>query len=516
MKINPIRLEILNNQLASIAEEMGQALMRSAFSANIKERRDFSCAIFDRNGDMLAQAAHIPVHLGSAPLSVKAVIAACNLGPDDHGIVNDPFSGGTHLPDITVVSPVMAPGETRAELYVATRAHHADVGGTQPGSMPLVSSIADEGFRIPPQHLTDEVLGQLQAASRTPGERRGDMLAQLAANRVGQRRLGAWLSDRDPSQARAETHALQDWSRRLMAKILDAFPHTTVSAIDWMDGDGLGTTHIPISVHLTVNSDKIVIDFSDSAPQVPGPLNAVRAITVSAVHYVFRCLADAGLPNNDGFMGLFEIITTPGTVVDATYPSAVSAGNVETSQRIVDVLFAAVSQVFPQAATGAACGSMNNVLVGGLTAKKQPYVYYETIGGGMGATAHRDGASAIQTHMTNTLNTPIEALETLFPVRIERYEVRRGSGGAGRHRGGDGLIRSFRFLQDATVTVIAERRRLAPPGCCGGHPGKPGIDRLTHEDGTVEILDGKAVRQVKAGSELTIETPGGGGFGVQS
>lgn len=514
MNFNPVKLEILNNQLASIAEEMGQALMRSAFSANIKERRDFSCAIFDRNGNMLAQAAHIPVHLGSAPLSVKAIIAACDLGQEDHGIVNDPYCGGTHLPDITVVSPVMAPGQESPAFYVATRAHHADVGGAQPGSMPLVTTLAEEGFCIAPQRFTDDVLTQLQSASRTPNERRGDMLAQLAANRVGQKRLAEWLRERGFAQAEAETQALLDWSRRMMMDVLNRFPQTTVSAVDWLDGDGLGAVEIPICVKLSVLPEKIVVDFSESAHQVRGPLNAVRAITVSAVHYVFRCLAPPELPQNDGFMSLIDVVTIPGTIVDATFPAAVSAGNVETSQRIVDVLFAAVSKVYPDAAAAAACGSMNNVLVGGETATGHPYVYYETIGGGMGATPHCDGASAIQTHMTNTLNTPVEAFENLFPIRIERYEVRRGSGGAGLRRGGDGLIRSFRFLRDATITVIAERRQLGPPGCLGGKSGQPGVDKLEHSDGTTEILAGKAVRLVRSGSRLTIETPGGGGFGA--
>jgi N-methylhydantoinase B len=509
-----IALEVANHLFASIAEEMGVALMRTAMSPNIKERRDFSCALFDGRGRMLAQAAHIPVHLGSAPLSVAAVREAVALGPTEHGIVNDPFAGGTHLPDITLASPVFAPGGSEAVFWVANRAHHADVGGTAPGSMPLATHIDEEGFRIPPQRLTPELEARFLAAVRAPEERRGDLLAQKAANAIGRRRLEALLAERGADSLTEHIGALFEWSERLMADVLDALPAGRWSWDDVLDGDGLGATAIPICVDVERASDGLTFDFSRSADQVPGPVNAVRAIAVSAVHYALRCLAPDEMPSNDGLMNRVRVVTRPGSVVDALPPAAVGAGNVETSQRITDVVFGALSRALPGRIPAASCGTMNNLLFGGQTDDGREFTYYETVAGGAGASAQGPGASAIQTHMTNTLNTPVEALEHVYPVRVEAYELRPGSGGRGQHRGGDGVTRRYRFLCSAEVTVIGDRRTSRPFGLEGGEPGAPGEQwHVPYGDEPVP-LPAKVQLTVHAGDELVVSSPGGGGFGA--
>lgn len=506
--MNAIELEIFRNIFASIAEEMGATLMRSAFSPNIKERRDYSCAVFDAEGGMVAQAAHIPVHLGSTPMSVRAALDAFGaLAPAQHVVSNDPYSGGTHLPDITVVSPVHdAAGELR--FLVANRAHHADVGGIAPGSLPISSSVDDEGIRIPPTLWSAELEAAICSASRTPKERRGDLAAQLAANRRGAARLAQWM-ERPGFVAAAK--ALQDHSEAFMRNVLQALPSGEWIAEDVMDGDGFDAVDIPIRCRLVLRGGSALVDFGGSSPQVRGPVNVPRAVTVSAVMYAFRCLAPADLPSNAGYMRCIDVRTEPGSLVDALEPAAVAAGNVETSQRITDVVFAALAQAMPERIPASSAGTMNNVLVG--RGGDDPFAYYETIAGGAGGGPSRPGATAIQTHMTNTLNTPVEALEHAYPMRMVEYAIREGSGGEGRHRGGDGVVRHYEFLSPATVTVVTERRRRGPPGAAGGGDGAPGENWL-HRGETSEELPAKSTFEVSPGDRLEVRTPGGGGWGI--
>lgn len=517
--MNAIQLEIYRHLFASIAEEMGATLMRSAFSPNIKERRDFSCAIFDAAGEMVAQAAHIPVHLGSTPLSVAAAIQAVKMRPGAHVLLNDPFSGGTHLPDITLVSPVFdAHGVTR--FYVANRAHHADVGGISPGSLPLSKHIDEEGIRVAPTRWSQALEDQIAQASRTPEERRGDLRAQIAANLRGEKRLAELLKTRGAELLRA-CGALQDYSERFMRRLIAQMPDGEWAFEDFLDGDGHQSGPLRIHCRLRISGEQVDVDFSDTAAQTTGPLNVPRAVTLSAVLYVFRCLAPAELPSNGGYMRCISLKTRPGSLVDAEYPAAVAAGNVETSQRITDVVLGALAQALDERAPAASCGSMNNLLIGGMDPRHtppRPFAYYETIAGGSGAGMTPDGrgfpgASAVQTHMTNTLNTPVEALEAAYPFRIVEYRLRRGSGGAGRFAGGDGVIRTYEFSAPATVTLMTERRHHAPWGLAGGQNAAPGKNLLTRDARTTE-LPAKCTIEVDVGDRISIHTPGGAGWGA--
>ncbi len=506
-------LEVYDHLFASVAEEMGAALMRAAFSPNIKERRDFSCAVFDARGRTVAQAAHIPVHLGSAALSVQAVLAALTLGPGEVGIVNDPYAGGTHLPDITLVEPVYVPGRKAPVFYVANRAHHADVGGKTPGSMGLVRSVDDEGLRIRPSRLDASLRRAFAARARDPEERLGDLDAQVAANRVGVRRLVEIVSERGIEAIERHVGGLFAWARRRMEATLREWPRGRWRFEDVLDDDGLGHTDIAIRVALTLDGTRVRLDLRDSDAQVSGPLNAVRAVTVSAAYYVLRCLGPADLPGNDGWTDCVEILTRPGTVVDPREPAPVAAGNVETSQRIVDALLGAFAQALPERVPAASAGTMNNVLLG-FSVGGVERAYYETLAGGAGAGPWGPGADAVHTHMTNTLNTPVEALEHAFPLRVERYAIRDGSGGAGRHRGGRGVVRTYRFLAPASVTLVGERRRHAPWGLCGGRPAAPGAQRQWRADAASwRALPGKCTVDVGRGDLVEVETPGGGGWG---
>ncbi len=514
--MNPIELEIYRNLFASIAEEMGVVLMRSSFSPNIKERRDFSCAIFDAGGEMVAQAAHIPVHLGSTPMSVAAARESVQMGPGDHVVLNDPYAGGTHLPDITFVSPV-CDDEGQPVFYVANRAHHADVGGATPGSLGLSKSVDEEGIRIPPTRWDEQLEDQIAEASRTPQERRGDLKAQIAANRRGIARLSEEIRRRKAALFDA-AESLQNHSERFMENLLDEMPDGTWSFEDELEGDGVDSGPIPIRAKLTIDGDRAVVDFSNSAGQVKGPVNVPKAVTVSATLYVFRCLADETLPSNGGYMRRIEVRTEKGTVVDAEPPAPVAIGNVETSQRITDVVMGALAKALPDRIPAASCGTMNNLTVGGTDPRHggKSFAYYETIAGGSGAGPGYHGASAVHTHMTNTLNTPVEALEHSYPFRVERYGIRRGSGGEGRFEGGSGVVRSYRFGSDATVTVMTERRTSGPWGLAGGQGGRPGVNLLIRADGTEEKLDAKQVVEVEPGDRLEMKTPGGGGWGSRN
>ncbi len=518
---DPIRLEVYKHLFASIAEEMGILLRKAAYSPNIKERRDFSCAVFDAHGSMTAQAAHIPVHLGSMPLSVvSAVNAFPDLKPGDVVILNDPFRGGTHLPDLTLVTPVFIPGSDLPFGYVASRAHHADVGGMTAGSMPVAREIYQEGLIIPPVKLMES--GKLQqgifdlilANVRTPHERSGDLWAQIAANLRGAQRFRDMVVRYGAVEVNRYMGELLAYTERMTRTLLRNLPDGQYSFTDSLDDDGVSHQPVPITATITITGDTARVDFTGTAAQQKGGINAVYAITLSAVSYVFRCLIGFDVPNNSGCLAPIQVVAPEGTVVNALSPAAVAGGNVETSQRIVDVLLGALAQALPDRIPAASQGTMNNVTIGGMDKRRaspQPFTYYETIGGGMGALPGSDGSSAIHTHMTNTLNTPVEALEYAYPLRVLRYEIRRASGGQGKHCGGDGIRRDIQVLADANVTLLTERRRLQPYGLAGGQPGKTGENVLIRA-GNETTLPGKCSLELKPGDILSIRTPGGGGY----
>jgi N-methylhydantoinase B len=513
---DPVRLEVFKQLFQSVAEEMGEVLMRTGYSPNIKERRDFSCAVFDADGETIAQAEHLPVHLGSMPRSVKAALEAFTLEPGDMVLLNDPYAGGTHLPDVTLVAPVFSSGD-RPAFYVANRAHHADVGGIAPGSMSLASEIYQEGINFPPVRICrageidDDLLRVFLANVRTPEERSGDLLAQIAVNRLGERRLREYIARYGLDEVTAYGAALQAYAERVTRALLAEIADGEVTATDFLDDDGLGDIDPKIALTMRVNGDSVTFDFTGTAPQVRGSLNAVEAITLSAVTYALRLAVREDIPTNAGSLRPITLVAPAGTLVNALPPAAVAGGNVETSQRIVDVALAALAHVLPDRIPAASQGTMNNVTFG--TVGRRGYAYYETIGGGAGGGPSWAGTSAVQVHMTNTLNTPVEALERASPVRIERYSIRRGSGGMGRFAGGDGIVRIFCFLDEVEVSVLSERRRHAPYGLAGGQPGAPGVNRLQLPGAAEETLPGKARRTLPPGSRLTIETPGGGGWG---
>ncbi len=517
MNVNPVLMQVFKNRFAAIAEEMGVTLNRTAFSPNIKERRDFSCAIFDRAGDMIAQAAHIPVHLGSMPLSVKAAIDNCSMQDGDMVMLNNPFQGGTHLPDITLISGVYWEGDLLG--YVASRAHHSDVGGMSPGSMPLAREIYQEGLIIPPVKLVrggeihEAVWDLILANVRTPDERAGDLRAQLAANRRGAARLTELVNHHGRERVSHYMERLLVYAERMTRRLLESLPDGSYHFADALDDNGLDDEPVPITVRVTIAGDTATVDFSGSAPQQPGSVNAVQAVTISAVQYVFRCLIGLDVPNNSGCLAPIQVIAPEGTVVNASRPAPVAAGNVETSQRIVDVLLGALAQACPERVPAASQGTMNNLTVGGWDRERGlPFAYYETVGGGMGARPSAHGPSAVHSHMTNTLNTPVEALEYSYPLRVQCYQVRPGSGGAGRFRGGDGIRRDIEVLCDAEASLISERRRRAPYGLAGGEPGKRGKNILIRK-GIEQSLPGKGTISLQAGDVLSIRTPGGGGYG---
>ena len=501
--MTPAELQILISRLTGVAEEMGAVLRRASFSPNIKERADCSAALFTPAGELLVQAEHIPVHLGSMPASVRAALDACgaHLAPDEQVVLNDPFAGGTHLNDVTVVAPVHRDG--RLVGWVANRAHHADLGGMAPGSMPpAATEIQQEGLRIPPVRLTPEVEALIVASSRTPDERRGDIAAQLGANRVGAERLAALAGE--------PFAEVLDHGERLLRAVVRDLPDGTWVHRDVLDSTGPGSGPARVQVALTVDGDTLTLDFAGTDAQRPGPVNAVRAVTVSAVAFAVRCVAGPAVPATAGAMRPVTVVTTPGTLVDAVPPAAVGAGNVEVSQRVADVCFGALAQACPDRVAAAGQGTMNNLLVGG-----NGWVYYETIAGGQGARPSRAGMSGIHTGMTNTKNTPIEAFERAFPMRVLAYRLRRGSGGAGRHAGGEGIERDLLMLEDCTVSLITERRQSRPWGLAGGGPAEPGENWLLPQgdDARTERLPDKCTVRLKAGDVLRLRTPGGGGWG---
>ena len=520
MKINPVLLEVFKNRFSSISEEMGVTLNRTAFSPNIKERRDFSCAVFDKNGEMVAQAAHIPVHLGSMPMSVKAAIENTGFSQGDMVMLNDPFKGGTHLPDITVVAPVFIKGKDDTPFFfVANRAHHSDVGGMSSGSMPLSSSIFQEGIIIPPLKLIKkgkidaQIMSFLLKNVRTPTEREGDFAAQIMANITGVKRIRELADKYTPEAVDFYANSLIDYSEKITRNTIKKIPDGIYEFEDVMEDDGHENKNIKIKVSILVQGDQVTIDFSKSDRQVQGSINAVYAITLSSVLYVFRSLIKENIPTNAGCFKPIKLKTLKGTIVDAEFPAAVAGGNVETSQRIVDTLFGALAKALPTSIPAASQGTMNNIAIGGIDKRNgKPFTYYETIGGGMGATADNHGESAVHSHMTNTLNTPVETLEYSYPFIVTQYSIRNGSGGKGFFNGGNGIIREIKLISDAEVTVLSERRTNPPYGLFGGKPGKTGRNILIR-NGIYEEKPGKFYEKLKADDVIRIETPGGGGYG---
>ena len=522
---HPIKLEIYRNLFSSIAQEMGTVLRRTAYSPNIKERRDYSCALFDGRGQLVAMGDHMPVHLGSMPLAVRAAINAFPLHPGDVVVLNDPFAGGTHLPDITMVAPLYEPSNgSQPVAFVACRAHHSDVGGMSPGSMPLSTDIFQEGIRIPPLKLYQrgklnrDLLRLVLCNVRTPREREGDLAAQIGSLKVGEKRLLGLVEKNGRQEVEAYMEALQDYGERIMKQVIFRIPDGSYRAEDLLDDDGGSGDPSPrrsitIRVCVDVHRESLKVDFSGSHPQVRGCMNAVEAITRSAVYYVLRCLAPEDTPTSAGLLRPVKIIIPAGTIVNASYPAATAGGNVETSQRIVDVFLKALSTAGLEDIPAASSGTMNNLSLGTVGPKPgQTFSYYETIGGGMGASPQADGDSGIHTHMTNSLNTPIEALETYFPVRVREYRLRQDSGGKGKFRGGDGTIRSLEMLADCQVTMLSDRRRHPPYGLHGGSCGKTGNNYLIVK-GRRKKLPGKFSLSLSKGNIIRIETPGGGGWG---
>ncbi len=497
---------------------MGIALQRAAFSPNITMRRDFSCAVFDDRGQLLAQAAHIPVHLGAMGRAMEVVLQAITLEPGDVVILNDPFAGGTHLPDISLVSAAYSGG--RGIGYVMSRAHHSDVGGMTPGSMPLSQDIFQEGLIVPPVKLVEggewnqDVFKLLMRNVRTPDERKGDLLAQLAAQYAGEARFADIAVRYGNDDVRAQASALLNYSEMMVRAFIRRLPFGPCTGEDWLDDDGFESARVRIEVSIKRTGDSdLVVDFSGSSPQVSGPVNAVRPVTESALLYVLRTLLQEDVPVNAGMLRPVRLNTVPGTVVDARPPAPVSAGNVETSQRIVDTLYRALAPILPDIVPAASQGTMNNLAFGGFDpVRSSQFTYYETMGGGMGARPGADGMSGVHDHMSNTLNTPIEALEGQYPIRVRRYELRPGSGGSGQFRGGNGLRRDIEFLCPAVVSIVSERRCIPPYGLQGGDAALPGENVLTRSNRD-QPLPGKTVLAVEPGDVISVRTPGGGGIG---
>ena len=524
----PIQVEVWRHLLAAIAEEMGASLERTAFSPNIKERLDHSCAVFDSSGRMLAQAAHIPVHLGAMPLMIREMLGRVPWRPGDMWICNDPRIGGTHLPDLTLVAPVYARALSSRSVsaplkrvgFVASRAHHADIGGMSPGSLPLSTELFQEGLILPPVRLIrrgrvqEEILNLICANSRTPAERRGDLSAQISANETGIQRFQSLVVRMGPRTFALRTQENIAYADAAVRAALRKLKHGRYTGCDVLDSDGAGEHDIPICVRVDIPGDGTIrFDFTGSAPQVKGSLNTTLAITRSACYYVVRCLVEEEIPTNEGCFGPVEVIAPEGTIVNARFPAAVAGGNVETSQRIVDVLLRALAPAAPDRIPAASQGTMNNVTLGGYDPFRQrPFAYYETIAGGAGASARCSGSSVIHTHMTNTRNTPVEVLESQYPLRVLELSIARETGGKGDHPGGDGMLRRIELLADAHVSLLTERRDHSPYGMNGGGEGAPGSNRIQKPGGEEEPLPAKWHGDCPAGTILSIRTPGGGGW----
>ncbi|MCC6670699.1 MAG: hydantoinase B/oxoprolinase family protein [Planctomycetes bacterium] len=519
MRPDPVRLEVFHQLLTAICEESGAVLQRSAVSPNIRERRDFSCALFDGRGRLIAQAAHIPVHLGSAAESVAAVRRAFPLEPDDVVILNDPFAGGTHLPDLTMVRPVFVGARRRPAFFVVNRAHHADIGGAVPGSMAAATELLAEGLVLPPVKVRSAgvpvagVLRLLLANVRGAAEREVDLAAQETSLRAAERRL---LELVDAQGLRTvETYAahLMAASERIARSVIAGLPPGVHTASDVLEDDGCGGGPYPIRVALRAHGGRLRCDFRGSARQARGGVNANRSVVLAACVYVLRCLCPDRLPTNDGLFRVLEVLTEPGSILDPRPGAAVAGGNVETSQRLVDVLLRALLRAVPERVPACSAGTMSNLSFGGVDPRTgRSFAFYETLPGGAGAGATFDGTSGVQTHMTNTRNTPLEEFERRFPVRVRAWTLRRGSGGGGRNRGGDGVTKELEVLAPLTVSLFAERHRGGPPGARGGRPGRAGRAAVLGRDPAV--LPAKCTRTLEAGQVVRVETPGGGGYGA--
>lgn len=528
---DPIQVQVWRHLLSAVAEEMGAALERTAYSPNIKERLDHSCALFDARGRLLAQAAHIPVHLGAMPLMLQTLLTTVSWSPGTMWLCNDPRFGGTHLPDLTLVAPVYHPvpppqtrsGRPRLQCigFVASRAHHADIGGISPGSLPLSTEIFQEGLILSPIRLMrrgkvqEEALRLVCANSRTPFERRGDLQAQIAANETGIRRLQALYAHYGVAEFNRSAAQTLDYAAMMIRRTLAALPPGTYQAVDYLEDDGAGTQQIPIQVTVHLDgSGEIVFDFAGSAPSVRGSLNATEAITLSACYYLVRCLVEEDIPTNAGCFAPVKVHAPQGSIVNSSPPAAVAGGNVETSQRIVDVLLKALAQAAPDRIPAASQGTMNNLTIGGWDSiRNRPFAYYETIAGGAGASASGPGASAVHTHMTNTRNTPIEALESHYPLRVDEYSLRTDAIPNGLHSGGAGVVRRITLLSDAQVSLLSERRVNPPWGANGGGNGNTGSALWIEKEGDQELLPGKFSRPGAQGDAIEIRTPCGGGWG---
>lgn len=521
LSFDAMLLEVFANIFHSIAEEMGAALRRSAFSPNIKERRDYSCAVYEKNGQVLAMGDHMPVHLGSMPASVAAARRTVCFEPGDIAALNDPFAGGTHLPDLTLVMPVFLRRESEPHFYVASRAHHADIGGALAGSMGPAREIFQEGVRVPPVKIfragkqDRDVLRLLLANVRTPVEREGDLAAQIASCRLGERRLHEVVAKHGVSTTDRYAGHLLNYSERMMRAELRSLPPGHYGAEDFLDGDGTKDEPLAIRVAIRLTRHSAVVDFTGSAPQCAGNVNAVESIAMSAVYYVFRSLLSEDVPATSGLLRPIKVIAPSGTIVNALPPAAVAGGNVETSQRMVDTLLRALSQAAPDRIPAASQGTMNNLTFGGFDPRRrnQPFTYYETIAGGCGASSERDGPSAVHSHMTNSWNTPTEVIEEAYPVRVKRYAIRRNSGGPGKRRGGDGVVRELEFLAPVDVGLLTDRRATAPYGLEGGKSGTRGKNLLKHGN-SMQTLAAKCAFSAASGAILRLETPGGGGWGA--
>jgi len=526
--IDPVVLEIAKNAYIAIPEEMGMALRRTAYSPNIKERMDASCAIFDDDGRLIAQAEHIPVHLGSMPLTLKRAIQTLDaqgslkrLMEGDQFIVNDPYCGGSHLPDITVIRPILLGG--RLLGYAVNRAHHADVGGIVPGSMGIgAKDLDDEGIVIRPTllmrmgRMSKDIVRLISKGTRNKGERLGDLRAQVAANNLGARRFSELVRRNTLSAHKDFVDAIIAYSERLMKAGIRLIPEGTYIAADTIEGDGVSEDDVHIMVKVRVKDGRVVADFTGTDREVAGNINTPIGVTCSAVYYAVKCIAAPDAPPNAGCFTPISVLAPEGCLLNPRPPKAVAGGNVETSQRVVDVMFSALFSAMPRAGAAQSQGTMNNLIIGGPWGKggKRVFTYYETIGGGEGARSDRDGSSAIHTNMTNTANTPIEALEATYPLRVEEYSIIRGSGGSGGHRGGDGIRRAIRVLVDgATLSILSDRRRVGPKGANGGLDGRPGHNFIIRGRGRIQ-LGSKVTVRLKRGDIVVVETPGGGGYGL--
>src|ERR1043166_5989929 len=534
MRFDPTTLEIYRALYTSVAEEMGVTLRRTSFSPNIKERRDYSCAVFDSSGRVIAQGDHMPVHLGSMPMAVAAALRDVVIEPGDVVAVNDPFAGGTHLPDVTLVMGVFAKrpevrnqrSEKQKRLpalhplfFVANRAHHADIGGATPGSMGLATDVYGEGVRIPPVRIVrggetcEDVMKLILNNVRSSDERRADFAAQIGSLKTGEMRLLEIVERRGGKEVSDYAQHLISYSSRMMRSAISAIPDGSYEAEDALDDDGISDREIPIRVRVTIKGDRARVDFTGSSPQVAGAVNAVEAITASAVSYCFRCLVATDVPASAGLMEPIEVIAPPGTIVNAAHPASVAGGNVETSQRVVDTVFKALARAVPGRIPAASQGTMNNLTIGGINPRSGgEFSYYETVAGGMGARPGADGMNSTHTHMTNSLNTPAEALEYAYPLRVREYRIRKGSGGKGKHSGGDGTIREIETLTSARMALLSDRRKRAPYGLQGGEDGERGRAFIIRRDGTREQLTSKDSCQLEPGDRVLIEPPSGGGW----